>query len=192
MKLFYSPTSPYARKVLVVAHEKGLADTLELVELNPWKDPEDLLAVSPFCKVPTLATENDGVITESTTICEYLDSIGEASSLSQPIRLEVLTRAGIAQGLKDAAVASVVEGRRPAEFQWDSWLERQRNAITRAMPRVPTPPSGRFDLGDIGLACALAYLDLRLKDLDWRALQPGLGPWLEEVSKRPSMLATKV
>ncbi|CFX28290.1 putative Glutathione S-transferase family protein [Candidatus Filomicrobium marinum] len=192
MKLFYSPTSPYARKVLVVAHEKGLVDAFELVEVNPWKDPEDLLAVSPFCKVPTLATKEDGVITESTTICEYLDNISAAPSLVQPNRLEVLTRAGIAQGLKDATVASVLEVRRPVEFQWHSWLERQRNAITRALPRVPTPPSGRFDLGDIGLACALAYLDLRLKELDWRSLQPGLGPWLEEVSTRPSMLATKV
>lgn len=192
MKLFYSPTSPYARKVLVAAYERGIGNALELVEVNPWKDPEELLAISPFCKVPTLSTEQDGVITESTTICEYLDSVGGAPSLLQPKRLEILTRVGTAQGLKDASVTSVVEARRPAESQSSSWIERQRNAIVRAIPRIPTPPSGRFDLGDIGLACALAYLDLRLKDLDWRKLQPRLGPWLEEVSTRPSMQATKV
>ena len=35
MKLFYTPTSPFVRKVLVAAHELGLADRVETEFLRP-------------------------------------------------------------------------------------------------------------------------------------------------------------
>lgn len=191
MKLFYSPTSPYARKVLVVVHERGLGDELELNRVDPWGDPEELRAVSPLGRVPALLTGDGTAIAESTTICEYLDGLGEHPSLIAPHRLEVLARAGMAQGLADAAVATVLERRRPPDKQWDHWAERQLDSIRRTLPVIPVPPEKRFDLGDISLASGLAYLDLRLPDFDWRQFNPGLGEWFAGINERPAMLATR-
>lgn len=192
MKLFYSPTSPYARRVLVVAHERGLAGGMELHRVDPWSDPRELLAINPLGKVPALVTDDDCTIAESTTICEYLDQMGEHPSLIGPDRFGVLTRAGVAQGLMDAAVTAVLERRRPDGCGWDEWAVRQLGAIERTLPGLSAPPPGRFDLGDISLACALAYCDLRLSDFDWRSLNRGIGDWLNGIANRPSMQATKV
>ncbi len=191
MKLFFSPTSPYARKVLVVVHERGLVDQLELHRVDPWSDPEELRTASPLGRVPALVTRDGTAITESTIICEYLDGVGEHPSLFAPHRLEVLARAGMAQGLTDAAVATVLERRRPPDRQWDHWVERQLDAIRRTLLAIPVPPGGRFDLGDISLASGLAYLDLRLPEFDWRQFNRGLAEWFDDISERPAMLATK-
>jgi glutathione S-transferase len=48
----------------------------------------------------------------------------------------------------------------------------------------------RFDLGDISLACALAYLDFRLPEIAWRCAHRPLAVWLDGVGRRPSMQAT--
>lgn len=190
MKLFYNPPSPYARKVLVTAHEKGIAEKIELYKVDPWIDPNDLLAATPLAKVPALVTDK-GLVTESTIICERLDQMGDGPSLLAPDRMEVLQRTGLAQGLIDAAFASVIERRRPKERQWDDWVKRQHSAIQRALPMIAVPPVYRFDLGDISIACALAYLDFRVSEMSWRKPRPELAAWLDEVSERPSMQSTR-
>lgn len=191
MKLIYAPTSPYARKVLVAAHERGLAGRIELQRVDPWTNPQELLAVSPLGKVPALVTDDGMAIADSAVICEYLDSQGEPAPLIGPDRLDVLRRAGVAQGLMDAALTAALERRRPEGHRWDDWAARQLAALARTVPTLSPPPPGRFDLADIGLACALAYFDLRLHDFDWRAINGDLGRWLETVCERPSMIATK-
>lgn len=190
MKLYYIRPSPYGRKVLVVAHEKGLLDRLELIQTDPWVDPPDLLAFSPIGKVPVLVTDDGGVITESAIISEYLDGIGIGPRLIEGDRISVLARAAVAQGLTDAAFAIVIERRRPADRQWTSWIDRQRRAAERTLARVRKPDGARFDLGDITLACGLAYLDFRLPEVEWRRTYPPLAEWLDEVNRRASMQAT--
>lgn len=193
MKLFFNKPSPYARKARVVAHEKGLIDRIEMIEVDPWFDPPELIAANPLSKVPALLTDDGTLITESTTIGVYLDGIGPGRSLVTGERWRVMARVALAQGLIDAAFISVIEGRRPADRQWSDWTARQRRAIERALP-VFAPAylseSDRFDLGDIALACGLAYLDFRLADLPWRAQHPHLAQWLDRVNQRPSMRAT--
>ena len=46
MKLYYSTTSPYVRKVHVAAIEKGLDRRIERVIANPWSDPAALVGSS--------------------------------------------------------------------------------------------------------------------------------------------------
>jgi glutathione S-transferase len=140
--------------------------------------------------VPALLSDDGGLITESTTITEYFDAIGSGPQLCSGNRFEVIARTALAQGMIDAAFASVIERRRPAEQQWAAWAARQRRAVERAVKVVGVPPAGRFDLGDITLACALAYLDFRLPEIPWRRVHGGLGDWVDEISRRPSMLAT--
>jgi glutathione S-transferase len=188
MKLFYNRPSPYARKVLVFIHEKKLAEVVELVAVDPWIDPPELLAATPLAKVPALLTEDGLLIVESTAICQYLDACGSGEPIAGTDP-QLLSRAGLAHGLMDAAFQIVIERRRPAERQWPAWIDRQHRAIERAVPRMQAA-EGLFDLGDISLACALAYLDFRLPEIAWRSWSPQLAAWLEEVAARPSMRAT--
>ncbi len=189
MKLFYNVASPYARRVIVTVHEKGLIDRVEMREIDPWSDPADLLAATPVGKVPALLTDAGALITESALIGEYLDGVGDGPSLLGSDAMLTRARAALAQGVIDAAFAIVIEGRRPPERQWPDWIDRQRRAIDRVLPRVKVQ-EGRFDLGDIALAACLGYLDFRLPDIGWRAAHPRLADWLDGVNRRPSMIAT--
>lgn len=189
MKLFFNRPSPYARKVLVFLHEKKLGDSVELIAVDPWNDPPELLAATPLAKVPALLTDEALLITESTLICQRLDALGSGEAIAGA-DAELLSRAGLAHGMMDAAFQIVIERRRPPERQWQDWIDRQKRAIARAIP-LARASRRKFDLGDITLACALAYLDFRLPEIAWRSRSPGLAEWLDEVESRPSMRATK-
>lgn len=191
MKLYLNPPSPYARKVVAVAHEVGLADQIEMLKFDPWVDPPALVDATPLCRVPALVLEDGSLLVESGTICEYLMDRAGRPLPSGPARFDMLGRAAIAHGMMDAAFISVIERRRPKERQWDEWIERQYRALTRTLPTVAAPPSRRFDLGDITLACTLAYLDFRVGDLGWRTMRGDLANWLDSVADRPSMVASK-
>lgn len=189
MKLYFNKPSPYARKVRIVAHEKSLIERLELYECDPWTDPPELLAANPLAKVPAVLTDDGTLLTESTAISLYFDEFGHGRKLVAGESWRVMARVGLAQGLIDAAFTIVIERRRAAAQQSADWIARQRRAIERALPKVDIA-SSRFDLGDITLACALAYMDFRLPEMSWRTTQPDLARWLDQVSQRPSMRAT--
>ncbi|HUF80722.1 MAG TPA: glutathione S-transferase family protein [Burkholderiales bacterium] len=189
MKLYLNPPSPYARKVVVMAHELGLASQLDILKMDPWGDPQALLDATPLCKVPALVTADGSLLVESTTICEYLMLKAGAPLPGGEERFEVMSRAAVAHGMMDAAFISVIEKRRPPERQWPDWIDRQYRALTRTLPTLAAPPQHRFDLGDVTLACTLAYLDFRVSDVNWRTSRPDLAEWLDSVSERPSMIA---
>jgi len=189
MKLFYNGPSPYGRKVIVAAHEFGLIDRLELVPTDPWKHSEEMVAVNPGGKVPALIKENGSVVTESTTICEYFMFLASGNLKFDEQYVEILARAAMGQGIIDAGYTAVIEGRRPADKRWQDWVDRQMSALYRLLAAAQTKP-GRFDIGDISLACGLAYLDFRLPQVIWRQSQPALASWLDEVALRPSMQKT--
>jgi glutathione S-transferase len=197
VKLFFNQTSPYARKARVAVHEKGLDARVQFVETDPWANPPELLAVTPLSKVPALVLGDGSTVTESDTIIQVLDLLGEGPRLlpaEGAARIEALTRAGLCQGLIDASFIAVLEQRRPAAGRWDDWVQRQRDAALRTLMCIAQqfrPVPGRFDIGDIGLACALGYLDFRHPDLAWRKAHPQLAEWYDRVAERASMQATK-
>ena len=67
MKLSYSPTSPYARKVRAVAHLKGLAERIELVAIDTWSVPQSLRAANPLGKIPCLERDDGTSLTPAFT-----------------------------------------------------------------------------------------------------------------------------
>jgi glutathione S-transferase len=196
MKLFFNQTSPYARKVRVVVAEKGLGDAIEMIDVDPWAGSPELLAVAPLSKVPALVTAAGMTITESDTIVRYLDEIRSQPRMfpeDQAARADAYARMALAQGMTDAAFDSVLERRRAAGQQSEVWVSRQHAALERglAVAACGERPNGRFDLGDVSLACLLAYLDFRLPRITWRDTWPSLAAWQDVVAKRASMLATQ-
>jgi glutathione S-transferase len=83
MLLHSTITSPYARKVWVVAHEKGLISQIERLPTNPHAD-EYLRSDNPLCRVPTLILDDRSALFDSPVICEYLDSLHSGPKLFPP------------------------------------------------------------------------------------------------------------
>lgn len=167
MKLYYSPNSPFVRKVRITAIEKGLMDKIELVLSPPTENSPDLLAANPLGKIPALVLENGQTIFDSPVICEYLDNLSPHNPLIPPTgtaRLATRKAEAIADGIMDACVARYLEFMRPENERSPRWIERWENAIKRSLDVLESGKEAlpdSFDLGAIALVSALGYVDLR-------------------------------
>jgi len=197
LKLRHSPASPFVRKVLVFAHETGLAERIERVATDVWAPDSDIQRDNPLGKVPALIT-NDGTFIGSLLCCEYLDTVHGGRRLiptAPAERWPVLQLHALADGIMEAAVARVVEAvRRPKEFIYQGNLDRQEAKLRHALDAIEAPAGAlgeRVDIATLTLACALAYLDFRLPQLDWRRGRPTAARWHAGFAARPSMMATQ-
>ena len=194
LKLWYSPASPFVRKVMVFAHETGLADSIELVPGDVWEPQTKITQDNPLGKVPALATP-DGVFAGSYLCCEYLDTLHAGARLipqEGPERWPVLQLHAFADGMIEATVAGVVEKmRRPKEYVYQGMLERQDAKILRTLDRIASMPlTQTTNIATITLGCALGYLDFRAPQLAWREGRGALSLWFDTFSARKSMQAT--
>jgi glutathione S-transferase len=198
MQLLYSPFSPFARKVRIVAFEAGLQDRIEVVTTSTEDPASGLSAHNPLNKLPVLETEF-GPIYDSPVICEYLDSLHDGPKLfpaAGPARWRALRWQALADGLKDAALLIRYEASlRPAERQHEPYVERQKAKIRRALDRMEADAAeldGAPTIGSIAAAAALGYLDLRFADWGWREGHPRLAAWHATFAQRPSYATTEV
>ena len=196
LKLWYSTASPFVRKVMVFAHETGLADSIELVTGDVWAAVNPVAKDNPLGKVPALVTP-DGVFAGSYPCCEYLDSLHAGTRLipADPReRWPALQLHAFADGVIEAGVASLIEQlRRPKEFVYQGWVDRQRGKITGTLDKVASMELPKAaNIASITLGCALGYLDFRKSQLgfDWRDGRPALELWYKTFSQRKSMQAT--
>lgn len=198
MKLIYSPPSPFARKVLVLAHEADLIRDLELVPVAVLPTKRDTVAHThnPLGKVPTLVLADGESIFDSRVISEVLNSRTRTRSFipQGEARWKALTESALADGIIEAALSIRYETAvRPKEVQWAEWVAGQRLKISQALPWMEEKLSfdeAAFDLSHIGTACALGYLDFRLPDMEWRKTCPRLSEFFEQFGKRLSMIQT--
>jgi glutathione S-transferase len=195
MKLFCSLTSPYARKVRVVAREKGLAGRIAEIVCVP-QESEELRRGNPLGKVPALLLDDGMALYDSPVICEYLDSLAPQPLIPASGRERWLVKRAeaLADGVLDAAVACVMEARRAPAERSAGAVSHWRGQITRALAemdeQLPELPDA-LNLGLIAFGCALGYLDLRHADLNWRDHHPALSLWFERFGARPSMAETR-
>ncbi len=195
MKLHWSPTSPYVRKVMIAAHEVGAVDGLELVETFPQSVIEDVSPDNPLGMIPALVTDDGEPIYDSSVIVAWLDDRfgGTLIPAPGPDAWAVHRRHALAHGLIDTANARFHEHRRPPELQWpeqDAKLARRIGLAVDGLEREAAALDGPFTIAQIAAGVALGYLDLRFPDEDWRANRPALAAWHAAVSERPSFAAT--
>ncbi len=198
MRLFYSPASPFVRKVMVVLVETGQINDVTLVPasgtaLDPGTMP---VAQNPLGKIPALERDEGGTLYDSRVICRYLDHRGKAGLYpSEPELWDVLTLEATADGLMDAAVLIVYEARiRPEEIRMPDWVEGQWSKVARALDALNDRwlghLNGPLNIGQVATGCALGYLDLRHDARNWRQGRDGLATWYERFAQRPSMAQT--
>ncbi|HEY9344124.1 MAG TPA: glutathione S-transferase family protein [Inquilinus sp.] len=197
MQLLYQTHSPYARKVLVMAHEAGLAGRIEVIhhETSPTRRNDAVFAANPLGKVPVLICEDGLALFDSVAICDHLDSLHDGPRLIPPAgraRALTLRLQALAQGLADAGIALRWEtGRRPEALRYPALAEGQAAKLQAAYDFVEREVDleGPVELGQIALATALSWLEFRSLP-EFRPGRPRLSAWFDAFSRRPSMLAT--
>jgi glutathione S-transferase len=200
MKLRYSPTSPFVRKVMVVALETGLVDRIEKIPTSvaPTKPNEDVARENPLVKVPALITDDGLVLYDSPVICEYLDSLHGGTKLfpagGNP-RWIALRQQALGDGMLEAAILNRYEQLRPKEYQWPEWTDGQMRKVRGAVAALEIEAEqgllrGPLTIGLLTIGCALGYLDFRYASENWRQRATNLARWYDDFAERPSMRQT--
>jgi len=199
MKLYWSSRSPFVRKVMIFAHECGMAPRIEcvrtLVSMN--RPNSDLLPVNPTGKIPTLELDDGTALYDSLVICEYLDSLHDGRKLfpaSGTARWTALRRHALGNNLTDNLMLWRNEILRPQTQQSPEILTafelKVRNAIAALDHEAAGLITAPVDIGHVAIGCALGYIDFRFNDLGWRTSHDALAGWYRDFAQRPSMLPT--
>ncbi len=198
MKLLGSLTSPFVRKARIVLAEKKIEYTFE--QENPWDENSRVPDANPLGKVPVLVLEDDSTLFDSRVIVEFLDRLSPLGRLiptDNREKIEVKRWEALADGVLDAAVAVVLERRRPAKQKSEPTIKRQMEKIERALAVMardlgekPWCTGNAFTLADIACGVALGYLDFRLGAYDWRVLHANLAKLAAKLAERPSFADT--
>ncbi len=198
MKLLYTPNSPYARKVRIVAIEKHIELELQEVVLGDPNSP--LTQYNPLGKVPTIVFDDGTALYDSRVIVEYLSARTPVNHLlpsEHKLKIEVLRWEALADGVCDAAVAIMLEQRKPEAQQSEAVLTKQQLKIDAGLAALNKEISKKkwcvnetFSLADISVGCLLGYIDLRLKQFNWQDQYPNLAKHFTILSKRPSFKET--
>jgi glutathione S-transferase len=199
MKLHWSPRSPFVRKVMIAAHETGLADRLRTVRtvVAMSRPNRELLPDNPLGKIPTLVLDDGITLYDSGVICEYLDSLHDGTRLFPPpgpSRWLALRRHALATGYLDMLI--LWRNAREIECPPAGWLDgfalKSRACLAALDAEASTLTQAPFGIGHIAIGCALSYLDFRFADLAWRDGHPALAAWHESFRARPSVQATEI
>jgi len=196
MILFGTNTSPYVRKVRIVAEEIGLGDRLQFQEIAFADPPAAFADGNPLRRVPTLISDDGMALFDSPVIAEWLDTEFGGKRLLPAAgagRWATLRVEALADGLLDSATSVRHETQRETGKQSQAWIDKQLRKVRDALAALEADDAWRgadIDLGQIAVAAALGYLQLRFKELLDRARYPTLIAWFDAFSDRPSMIAT--
>jgi glutathione S-transferase len=201
MKLYWSSRSPYVRKVMVTAHECGLADQIEreAIVVSAYLPNTDMLKKNPLGKIPTLILDDDSAVYDSRVICEYLDNQHDGSPLfprTWPERLEALRFQATGDGMLDMLIMRLYEDRVRNDAQrseelvgaLQGKLSASLDSLDTAVATLQKLP---FGIGHIAIGSALSYMDFRFADDNWRENRTALAQWHGTFRARPSVIATE-
>src|SRR5690242_7858728 len=198
MKLHWSPRSPFVRKVMIVAHERGLLDRLNCVRtVAAMTTPHaELMRDNPLSKIPTLVLDDGTALYDSPVICEYLDALEGKPQLfpqDHSLRMRALRRQALGDGFLDLLVLARNERLRdqPSPEHLTSTVVRTRAVLDSLEREADALAASAFDIGHIAIGCALSYLDFRFAEQDWRKDHPRLAIWHAVFAARPSVIATR-
>jgi len=196
MILRSSPASPFGRKVKLAAKLLGLWPDIQLVDADTTNPSDSLRQQNPLGKIPVLVLENGDYLYDSRVIVQYLQDIAGGEALipqEREARFATLRLEALADGIQDAALLQVYEKRfRDPAMQDAKWLHYQAEKVARGMSYLEAHlPDDSNRLGNVSVACALGYLDLRFAG-DWRKNYPKLVDWLARFEARvPGYAATR-
>jgi glutathione S-transferase len=196
MKLSYSPSSPFARKVRITAIETGLIDKIEFISAKvvPGEANDAYMHdVNPLKKLPALILDDGSVIIDSFVIAEFLDDLagGKLVPAAGPARWRAKSDHSLLQGMLDSMLLCRYEKMvRPKELSWQAWSDDHWNRAWTGMAKFNADSdvlSRPLDLVQIALVCVLGYADFRFADCKWREAYPNLAAFHEKLMQRESV-----
>lgn len=203
MQLISATPSPWARKVRILAIEKGIA--LEVINDIPWAPGTCVPQYNPLEKLPILLTDDGDRIYESRLIVEWLERrFPEPAMIPADDAGYILAKKFevLADGTLDAMLLNVFEvTRQHVDPEWEA---RQRRKVIGGLREIARLVGDRrFAIGDgIGLADAaigslLGSLDFSQAQArivpggDWREHHPALAVYFDRLEERPSFRETR-
>ena len=191
-----TPRSPFARKCLILAHEKGIFNELELKVTDLYGKHQDIDEDNPLRKVPALRLEDGTTLFDSTVICEYLDHL-DGKPLFYPqdskARFDALKLQALGDGLTEAPQSLYKELARPDQYRSEEMVTKFSTAIDRIIAWTEDHfelVDGPLTIGGIALTCGLSYVEERQPDSEWREKNPKLGGWYQSMTERASFQET--
>lgn len=204
MKLFWTPASPFTRKVCVAARELELWDRIEVlpttwplewgyqtVEFTPG-----LAQANPVARIPTLITTEGEALCDSTLACLHLHALAPHKALIAPgaAAWPMWSVYGVADGLIEAQIGMRAEHLRPRDQRSQSYLVKQTERIERCFEhlqaRLAVFEDG-LNLASITVGIACGYQIWRDWLTDFRPCYPALAAWYENFAQRDAMRATE-
>jgi len=197
MRLYATPTSPYARKVRIVLAEKDIPYDLEWVDLRSPDHPAR--TVNPLGKIPVLILNDGTPVYDSSVIVQYLDLAHPQPPVipaDPPGRLRALRGEALADGIMDSTIAWVMEQRRKSDCQDSELLARMRGKVITALSMLQAQvpqwqdkvSAEHLELPEIAAIAAIAYVDLRAPEflLGFADLMS----WYQRMRHRPCIADT--
>lgn len=199
MILRSAPPSPFGRKVNIAAGVLGLSDRIEIQPADTNSESDPLRDQNPLGKVPVLVLDDGQTLFDSRVILDYLDHLAGGGRIvpgAPDARFAALRLQALCDGILDASILQVYEARyRPEDIRHQPWLDYQAGKVTRALAALEAEPQALDPVphvGQITLACALGYQDLRFAGT-WRSTYPKLVAWLDGFAAQvPAFEATRV
>ncbi len=201
MKLFYSPFSPFTRKVLITAqitgHFKDI-ETIDTISSGTFKLSEDYHRSNPLLKIPALQISPDNSIIDSKIICEYLNANSKKDSIYPKNQDQYFLQKkieAIADGATDATVLRRYESLRPTNLFSQDYDDKQKLKVDNSLNYLESQIDDLKNLhmiGEISIMCMLSYLDLRFPKENWRTTRPKLSKWYEECRTWEPFLSTRL
>ena len=198
MKLIGSHTSPYARKVRIVLAEKKIE--YDFAVDSPWAADSKVPDYNPLGKIPVLVLDDDTALFDSRVIVEYIDNVTPNNKLfpaPNRERIEVKRWEALADGLCDAAVAALLERKRPANEQSADWIARQLAKVERGLAFMAEELDDKsfcmgthISMADLAVGTALGYLCFRFPEINWQEAHPNLAKLYDKLMQRPSFAET--
>ena len=194
MKLLTSPTSPFGRKVLIVARETGLTPPLEVVHVTLAQPGNPVVPLNPLAQIPTLQLDDGTAMMDSPVIAAYVaERAGDRTIFpAGASRWPALTLQGLGDGLTESVIATNQERQRPEGARSKDVIAKHKAKIDRCLRTFEDSLaawSSQFTIGQISVICALGYLELRL-GAGWRDAHPRLAAWSNNMHKRESVAMT--
>lgn len=198
MLLHWSPRSPYVRKVVITAHELGLAERIDQVRtvVGGTTPHPDLMRENPLGKIPTLVLPDGTILYDSPVICEFLDTLHSGEKLfpaAGPARFTALRWQALGSGMLDIALLRLTERNKPAaqrsaphEALWQGKIVACLDALEHEAAALAAAP---FTIGHIAIGVALGYQDFRFDAEEWRKGRPSLAAWHAGFNARPAVAA---
>lgn len=202
MKLWYSTTSPFVRKVRAVAHYHQLQNQIELLlTTKAFSSDSPHNQDNPLGRIPALQLDNGNWLYNSSTIAEYFDAIGTEKSLfpQDEQRWKVLSLYGLAEGVLENTVTALLPDKmfRP-ENEW--WISRHQQIIKRndhtlkLIAEQIKPYGTELNIATLHVVCVVDFLLFREKLTEtahYSALSE-LKQWAEKMnSLYPCLAETK-